>query len=247
VKAVIRNNKAEINHLKQAVEAKWDEKLGGLKDEVSRLIQNATDEQLNHPHQLLGNIQAEIDNFLGQEFQRAEQQVQNSITQDLSRIQLPAPIQQAKFSVDNLTRWGKNFNVPPQIASLGMLAISFFTASNIIFWLPPAAIIVIVSPLINKIFEQLKIAGVGIGTSVFKTQLQKKINEQWSVIDESVRDKIDEFFRALSEHMEHLGRKTVSIVMGEEENRVALSNRFTNRDQIKYIEAYKDQLGNIVG
>ncbi|MDR2194478.1 MAG: dynamin family protein [Treponema sp.] len=194
VERVIRSNQSEIRRLEGNILDKWSNLYGNIQDEVNIQIQHATSEQLNHPNQLLGGVQNEINNFLLKEFSDAENQIRNSITRALDGVQLPMPRQEGgHLTVTGLVPWDKNFKIPAEFGTLGMLAYTFFTRAHGFFGtiacVPNLYLIFILSPFINKIFEQLVKAGMGIGTSVFKTQLQKKINAQFPAVDEHVRKK----------------------------------------------------------
>jgi small GTP-binding protein len=249
VERVIRSNQSEIRRLEKTMLDKWSDLFGALQDKVNILIQNATSEQLNHPNQLLGNVQNEINNFLLQEFYAAENQIRNSITRALDGIQLPIPQQEGHLTIPGLVRWDKNFKIPPEFGTLGMMAYTFFTRAHGFFstiaCLPNLYLIFILSPFINKIFEQLIQAGMKIGDSVFKTQLQKKINAQWPVVDENVRGKINAYFNTLSDQMERTGRETSRSLTGSERVKIASAAGSGYEEQAAQLEAYQEQLGAI--
>jgi hypothetical protein len=211
LRRVIKNNQAEIRRLQQSVLNRWFELLGGLKDEVSAAIRNATDEQLNRPNQLLGHIQITINNFLMDEFGKAEAQIRGSIIRELNDIQLPIPQQEGQLTTGEIARWDKNFKIPAEFGTLGMMAFTFFTKAkgpfSTIACLPHLYLIRVLSPFINKMFEQLVKALGGVGGAMFKTQLQKKINKQWPVVDDNVRTKINGYFNALSDQIERAIRR----------------------------------------
>jgi small GTP-binding protein len=244
---IIRSNQAEIRRLQQEVLGKWFEFFGSLKDEVAIAIQNAGDEQLNHPNQLLGHVQTNINNFLMEEFAKAENQVCNNITRALNGIQLPIPQQEGQLAVSGLTRWDKNFKIPAEFGTLGMMAFTFFTKAHGFFstiaCLPNLYLIWILSPFINKMFEQLVKTLGGVGSSMFKTQLQKKINDQWPVVDDNVQTKINAYFHALSDQMERAGREAVTIVTGSD--RSILADNFAGAEKLAEMEKYQQQLGAI--
>jgi hypothetical protein len=188
------------------------------------------------------------------EFQSAENQVLNSITYELDSIDtstLPIVQQEGAMNIGALTRWDKSFkNLPPEMGSLGLLAITFFTKAHGLFstiaCLPNLYLIFVLSPFINKIFEQLIKTGGGAASSIFKTQLQKKINEQWFTIDENVRSKINEYFDKLSGQMEHLGNDTARTLARNERDKIETAkNSVSGGFNVTQFESYGQQLAVI--
>jgi small GTP-binding protein len=247
VTKIIKANQGEIRRLEKKVLDKWSALYVALKDKVSNTIKDATSEQLNQPNQLLGYIQSEINDFLLREFQAAEDKIRGQIAHALDGVQLPLPQQEGHLEVERLARWDSVAKIPSEFGTVGMLAFTFLTRAHGFFstiaCLPNLYLIFILSPLINKMFEQVIKALGRVSESVFKVQLTKKINENWPEVDNKVRGKINEYFDALSGQMERLGRETVDVSV--ERDKLALSGDPGNNEKTAQFESYQRQLDAI--
>ncbi|MHC6203058.1 dynamin family protein [Breznakiellaceae bacterium SP9] len=250
VRRIISSNRSEINRLRQNVLNEWDTFLVTIKDDVNVKIQNATQAQLNQPNQLLGFIQTEINAFLTREFQKAEDQVRGAITHALDTVELPVPAQEGRMVINTFNPAWRNFKIPAEAGSLGLLAFTFFTRAHGFFstlaCLPNLYLIFVLSPFINKIFEQLLQTGAKIGDGFFKTKLQKEINNHWSELDENVRGKINDYFRALSDHIEQMGNETICAAAAPAKNRSILAGA-ADSGASSELENYRRQLNAIAG
>ncbi|MCL1991720.1 MAG: dynamin family protein [Spirochaetes bacterium] len=246
MRRIINAQKSEIAKLEGSVLNKWAVLLGSLKDEVNDIIRNANDAQLRQPNQLLGSIQGQINAFLMNEFSAAEEQIRGKTFADLEAVQLPVARGETQLAVSVPNRWGQNFYIPPELASTGLLAYTFITrfgtglfgVGGMVMALPQFFLILMLSPFINKIFEQgLKTIGT-IGTSVFKTQMQKKISDNWPDVDENVRSKIKGYFAALLEQIESCGNETINDITRREKGKIKMAES-AGGDKLPDIENYK--------
>ena len=249
VKNMINTNRGIIARKKQDVLDKWSNLFGGIKDEINFIITNATDAQLNNRSQLLSNVQTKINQFLLDEFQRAEDEVRVGIFESLNSAQLPMPQQEGRMEV-NITRWDKNIKVPKEAATIGLLAFTFFTKAHgffsTIFCLPSLFLIWILSPFINKIFEQLLNTGFKVGTTAFKTKLQEEVKQQLPEVDDKVRQKIEEYFTALSDWTNRLGNETMYAQTGALYSDIAMIEKFTDGKKVSELEKAEKELGDII-
>ena len=249
VNEMLQKKQGEIKSLKRSVLDKWGVFLGALKDETSLAIQNASDEQLNQSNQLLGDIQVRINRFLLDEFSAAERQVRDNLRESFSGPQLPVPQQEGRMQV-NVTRWDRNIKIPSEFASVGLMAYTVIskTSQGIIATIgaiPQLFLLFTLSPVINKLFEQVLQVGLKIGSSAFRAQLQNKINEQWPNVDEKARDKINEYFDALSQQVGRMGREIVYTEKNSLQNAIARADEFASADRISELEKFQRQLGDI--
>jgi len=250
-KNIIRNNEREIQRLKQSVLDSWSVKFGGLKDRIDNIISNANDAQLNNKNQLFAEVEADIRQFLLDEFKNAEEQIQDRITRELNNvgdINLPIPQQEGRIDV-NMTRWGKNIKIPPEYGTFGLLALTFFTKAHgffsILFSIPHLFIIWVLSPFINKIFEQLFKAGYTIDSAIFKTKLQEKIYEQLPEVDKRVRQKIEDFFNTLWNQINSLGNATIKDRQTPLRSQMIMADEFSNGKKAAELEKCRRGLNSI--
>ena len=241
-------NQREILLLKQSVLDKWGAKFGGIKDEVAVLIKNANDPQLNSLNQFFASIQADINRFLVDEFQAAENQVHNNISGFFSGA-LPVPQQEGQMVVRVPVRLEKNLKIPSEFGTIGMLAYTFFTRTSKGFFaaigsIPQLFLIFTLSPLINTLFDQLTKIGLSIGTAAFKTQLEKRINDQWPTVDKNVRQKIDGYFNALGEQVSRLGDEVIKAERSSLKGRMAKADTL-NSGAVSELEQFQRQLDAI--
>ncbi|MCL1992370.1 MAG: dynamin family protein [Spirochaetes bacterium] len=243
---IIGSQKNEIAKLEGSVLNKWSVLLGKIKDEVSDIIRNANEAQLNQPNQLLGSVQGQINAFLMNEFSEAEEQIRGKTFADLEAVQLPAAQGETQLAVNLPTRWGQNLYIPPELASTGLMAYTFITrfgtglfgVGGMVMALPQFFLINMLSPFINKIFEQgLKVIG-DIGFNVFRTRMQKEINDNWPDVDENVRSKIREYFAALKEQIERCGNETINDITKREKGKIKMTESDI-ADKMPDIENYK--------
>jgi hypothetical protein len=174
---------------------------------------------------LFGDIQSEINQFLTDEFREAEEQICLCITKNLNSVQLQF-IDDGRMAIDVPGRPLNPIKVPKEMGTLGILALTFFTKVHGFFsfvgCIPHLFVIYIMSPFINTIFEQvLKVIG-NVRSAAFKTKLQEKINEQWHEIDGNVKSKINGFFGALKNQMEHAANETIYSITDKERNQLAI-------------------------
>ena len=249
VKNMLDTNKGIIARKKQDVLDKWSNLFGGIKDEINVTITNATDAQLNNRSQLLSKVQTKINQFLLDEFQRAEDEVRVGIFESLNSAQLPMPQQEGRMEI-NITRWDKNIKVPKEAATIGLLAFTFFTKAHgffsTIFCLPSLFLIWALSPFINKIFEQLLNTGFKVGTTAFKTKLQEEVKKQLPEVDDKVRLKIEEYFTALSDWTYRLGNETMYAQTGVLYSDIAMLEKFTDGEKVSELEKAEKELGDII-
>jgi small GTP-binding protein len=215
----IKHNQNELNNLRRQMKADWWHKLGFLKDEVQRAVSIANKEQLMSPHQLLGSIQNEISRFLDDEFQRNTEAAGRIIQKSLNEISLPLPLQDTMLSIKDIKRHGWLNAIPPEAGSLGILAYSLFSMGKITFfsllgWAPAAFAVIVLSPVFNKMFEQVKKIAGNVLVETDRKKLRADIEGQWGLIDESVCKKIDEYIGALSDYIGLIGRDTVACALG---------------------------------
>jgi GTP-binding protein EngB required for normal cell division len=249
IEKYIQDNKYEIMRLKESVLLRWGDKINGLKNETYTNIQNATDAQLQQPNQILGNIESEVNKFLLGEFYAAEDQIRNNTIKSFTNVQSPALQQEGRMSVAIPGRWDTSLkNIPPEFGTFGLLAFTFLTKAHGFFstiaCLPSLFMIFVMSPFINKIFEQvLKAIGV-YSTAAFKTKLLEKINEQWNVVDDNVKQKINGFFSELSNQLESHGRENIRQVTNEYDNLVKVDS-INNAKRAEEFEILNQKLKGI--
>jgi len=246
MKRIISAQKSEIRKLEGSVLNKWNVFLGDLKDKVENIIDNASEAQLKQPNQLLGSIQGEINSFLINEFSAAEEQIRQKTVADLENVQLPVPHSEGQLAIHIPGRLGQNINIPPELASTGLLAYTFFTrfgtgflgVGGLVAAAPQLFLIVVLAPFINKIFEQgLNLIGK-LGVKVFKTRMQKEISDNWPNVDENARSKIKEYFATLSEQIERCGEETIRDIKRRESSRIKMTET-ANNDTVPDFENYK--------
>lgn len=250
VKSVIRANLNEIRRLENNMLANWDNLLSSLKNEVYVNIQNASDVQLKNLNQLFGNIQAEINKFLLSEFNAAEEQIRNGIIKDLNGVQLPLLQREGQMAIDVPAQGNFISKIDPNMGTWGLLAFTFFTNAHGFFstaaCLPNLFLIYALGPFINKIFEQvLKTVGA-MNTASLKTKLHEKINEQWGVIDDNVRSKINGFFKALSDQTERNGEETINSVFHRGRKTLTIADSISNGKKVTEIEDFNEELKKII-
>jgi small GTP-binding protein len=249
MRTMINHNQDEIRRLKNSTLNDWKEMSGRLKDEVNNTIRNATDEQLNNPNQLLGNIQEEIDTYLSDKLQEAKDQIEESIARKLNDT-LPMPEQEGNITLSGLARWNKNFDIPPAFGSLGLMALTFVTKAHGLFstiaCLPSLYLIHVLSPLIDSVFKKTMDATGTIAMGVYRTQLQKQIDSQWCLVDDRVQEKIRKYFTKLLDLMDCLAREEFSLVISKAQDMIAKAKNCTTADQAEKFEGLARQLGTIV-
>ena len=246
INEMVQNNSLEINRLKQNALIIWNKVQAELIDEVNSLINKATSEELQSPNKLLADVQEKISTFLLNIFYDAQEQVRDNMKSITNFIQLPIPQAEGKLKVNLPVRLDNKLNIPAEMGSIGMMAYTFITNANGFFstiaCLPNLFLIYALSPFINKVFEQLLKTGAKIGESAFKIQMQKKITEQWPEIDDSVRVKIHEYFRALDENVNRFGKTTLNDLVGIENCKINISNAPLNSDKILKLENCQKEL-----
>ena len=248
IRNMIRTNEGLISRKKVNVLDGWSNLFGGIKDEINVTIANATDDQLNNRSQLFSNVQTKINQFLLDEFQKTEDEVRIGIFESLNSAQLPSPQQEGRIEI-NITRWDKNIKIPGETATIGLLAFTFFTKAHgffsTIFCLPSLFLIWVLSPFINKIFEQLLNMGFKIGTTAFKNKLQEEVKKQMPEVDEKVRQKIEEYFAALSDWTTRLGNETMYAATASLRGEIAMIDTFADSGKAPELEKIQRQLGEL--
>jgi small GTP-binding protein len=247
VRDVIHTNKAEIRRLENSMLAEWDITLSSLKNYVHVNIQNASKVQLDNLNQLFGEVQAKISRFLLNGFSDAEEEIQKSVIKELNSISPPMLQAEGQMVINTRDPFGNIVSkIDPRFGTFGVLAFTFFTKCHgffsTVFCLPNLFLIFVLGPFINKIFEQVLKVVDGVNSASFKTKLQEEINKQWPDIDLKVREKINAFFKAISDQMEHSGDETIKTVFDDECKRIALADSISNGERAAEIENFNKEL-----
>jgi len=253
VKKVLQANRREIKFKRESVKNQWADLLVQIKAQVSGNIQSANDGQLNSMDYLLGDAQIKIQNFLLHSYKETERQIRGNLnelalTMPFKGNDLPVPRQAGPLHTGGLVRWDK-FRVPPQFATMGLLAYTLITRTTqgifaAIGSIPTLFMIFALSPVINKVFAELQNALGNVATSIFKAKLQERINKEWPRIDDDVRIQIDAYFAALlgeSDKVESLmdrdGRKYF-------DDKIATADTFRNSGRLSELEDFQKRLDN---
>ena len=86
--------------------------------------------------------------------------------------------------------------------------------------------------------------GSKVGTAAFRTQLQKRINDQWHVVDDNVQSKIEGYFAALSDQVGHFGNQIIHAEKKSLDSRFAAADTLANSG-ISDLEKFQRQLDKI--
>jgi len=178
------------------------------------------------------------------EFSTAEGQIRDIITVPVEGSKLTAPQgTEGHMVVKDPFRPEKVFRFPAQFATYGLLAYTLVTRTTQGFLaaigsLPQLFLIFAISPLINKVFEQVQKAAEGMGEVFFREQLRKRVKEQWVVIDGKVNDVIKGFFADLSDKVDASKLKAIQI----EQNRIDKLGTLVDEGKISELEIARGKL-----
>ncbi|GHV79883.1 hypothetical protein AGMMS49944_16740 [Spirochaetia bacterium] len=245
----IRYQQNEVHKLRSAIVSNWSANLDAIKEAVNAKVQNATEQELLSSHQLVNEVQLAISTFLDGEFQKNFDAVQKQLEKDMNDVSLPVPIQDTMLQVSELRQRGWIRDIPPETATLGLFVYSLFSLGKIGFfslagWAPTGFAIWVLSPVFNKILEQLKKVAGSVELAGYKKKIIAEFDSQWKQIDESVCGKIDEYIDSLSEYVGVVGKNTVSCALGEGKRQIEISES-TNAQKKTFFAEYQQRLAAI--
>jgi GTPase Era involved in 16S rRNA processing len=240
IEKTIRHNQNELLKLKSPIKGRWAEVFAQIKDQVSGNINSANDAQLSsNLNQFLQDVAVTINDFLTAEFENARRQ----LAEMFDKTELPVPVQDKQIALNFIQNRGLQINIPPQFGTIGVLAYTILTVHNPILLVVKGYITMVLSPVINKIFEQINGVLGNISISMYKKRILDSLEDKWIEIDRSVLQEIDGYFAKLSKEVEKTGKETINALMAKEKRETAF---LESNNQSKPFADYNERLADIV-
>jgi small GTP-binding protein len=220
IERMISRNRNAIAQFGEGVKINWKQQYIQIKDTIEQWINKAVDiNQLSSMQQLQGEIEIKTNQFLTAEFTRGKEEVAKTISEELSQITVP--VQELPLLGLRLKQRGW-INALPQQTGSAIALVSLFTKGigffSLLGSIPAVFMVVLLSPVFDKLFGVFKGIAQGINLQSQKKQALKAFEENYlPEVDNVVKQKINEFTYALQNNMEQTMRELLNCYAGTQQ------------------------------
>jgi small GTP-binding protein len=233
IERMINHNRNAITQFGESVKINWKQQYHQIKDTIEHWINKAVDhEQLSNIQQLQGDIEIKTNQFLAAEFTRGKEEISKTISEELSQITVP--VQELPLVELRLKQRGWIKALPPQTGS-AIALVSLFTKGigffSLLGSIPAVFMVVVLSPVFNKVFGVLQGIAQNINLQSQKKQALAAFDDTWlPEIDTVVKQKINEFTNALQNNMEQTMRELLNCYAGTQQKEIDQINAIAAND-----------------